>query len=119
MADQRRLISEKGGNSSLQAAPILIHTGFPNVQWLKMKKTQAKIPRRVMLEPKWQQYIMYVVYVYALECANLRSFLGSPHQCDPGASLSENIEDQGIQEAKLASSKLGQLSPCSYCYLLL
>ena len=77
------------------------------VGWVGLK-TQAMIPRRVMLEPKRQQYIMYVVYVYALECANLRSFLGSPNQCDPGASLSENIGDQGIQEAKLASGKLGQ-----------
>ena len=63
-----------------------------------------------MLEPKRRQFDIYVVYVYALKCANLRSFLGSPNQCDPGASLSENIGDQGIQEAKLANSKLGQQS---------
>ena len=46
--------------------------------------------------------------------ANSRSFLASPNQCDPGASLSKTIGIQGIQEDELASSKKD-----SECSLLL
>ena len=80
-------------------------------------KTQAMGPRRVMLEPKRRQH-MYVVaswciYMpnwYVSDRVNLRSFLGSPNQCDPGASLSKTIGDQGIQEAKLMSRSNARLN---------
>ena len=45
MADQRRLISKKGGNSSLQAAPILIHLGFQTVQGIKIKNSSNGSPK--------------------------------------------------------------------------
>ena len=45
------------------------------------------------------------------QCANSRSFLASPNQCDPGASQSETIGIQGIQEAELAGSKKDSMQP--------
>ena len=77
------------------------HLGQTWVGWVGLKTHTSTVPRGVVLEPKWRWYDRrsYLVYVCILKYANSRSFLGSPNQCDPGASLSENIGGQGIQEA--------------------
>ena len=56
----------------------------------------------------------FIMCTRIVKCADSRSFLASPNQCDPGASLSKTIGIQGIQEAGLASSKKD-----SECSLLL
>ena len=51
--------------------------------------------------------LVLLSYHQHVEYANSRSFLASPNQCDPGASLSKTIGIQGIQEDELAGSKKG------------
>ena len=77
------------------------HLGQTWVGWVGLKHTQARFPEGSCLSRNGDGTIEEVISCtcVSLKYANSRSFLGSPNQCDPGASLSENIGGQGIQEA--------------------
>ena len=68
--------------------------------------SQARFPQGVVLEPKCDSTSTeFILCTRIVKCANSRSFLASPNQCDPGASLSKTIGIQGIQEDELAGSR--------------
>ena len=80
-----------------------------------IKFTSTLPPLGVVLEPKCDSTTNeFILCTCIVKYAKSKSFLASPNQCDPGASLSKTIGIQGIQEDELAGSKKGGRAAYKY-----